>query len=476
MILPLIANFIGKAVSALVLLLFTPLYVRWLGIESFGLVGFFQTLIALSILFDFGLSATLSREMARLSTSLERRHLLATYERVYLGIALLIGVFATFFTPSFDAKTIDPALLQKALLYMGLAVAMQAPFFLYLNGLMGLQRQVLQSSLTASFSLVRALATTLVLHFFAPTIENFFLCQMAVGALQSLVSRAFLLRSLPCLERGHFDFQLLKKQRRFALGMSGISVTGLILTQADKLLLSHILSMEMFGYFCLALVVANGLNTLGTSLHTVAFPHFSERIAKKEEFTPLYHKCCQIMALMVMPLAVMIALFSSELLLLWTGSPEAALHSATLLSLLVTAALFYTSTLVPYALSLAHGEPKPFFALNLVSIALFFPLMLLLIPSFPAFGACTLSLGTNLAYLFVAVPLVHRRLPKEERRRWWREDIALPLCGALAFPLLGKALFPPTLFFLGLTALVSFLGTLLCSSHVRPARLLIRHS
>ena len=56
-----IANFGGKAWQALMSLAFVPLYIKFMGIESYGLVGIFTSLLALFGLLDMGLSTTLNR-------------------------------------------------------------------------------------------------------------------------------------------------------------------------------------------------------------------------------------------------------------------------------------------------------------------------------------------------------------------------------------------------------------------------------
>ena len=92
----LIANFLGKFWAACISLVFIPVYIRFIGIESFGLVGFYATLLAMLSVFDLGLSTTLNREMARLSalpdSAREMRDLLKTLQSVYWAGALLIVV------------------------------------------------------------------------------------------------------------------------------------------------------------------------------------------------------------------------------------------------------------------------------------------------------------------------------------------------------------------------------------------------
>ena len=61
----LIANYLGQGWTAIMGLVFIPLYIKYLGIESYGLIGLFGVLQAWLSLLDMGMTPTLSREMAR---------------------------------------------------------------------------------------------------------------------------------------------------------------------------------------------------------------------------------------------------------------------------------------------------------------------------------------------------------------------------------------------------------------------------
>ena len=54
----LIANFVGRGWVALMGIAFIPLYIKFMGIESYGLVGFFTTFQAVFALLDLGLTTT----------------------------------------------------------------------------------------------------------------------------------------------------------------------------------------------------------------------------------------------------------------------------------------------------------------------------------------------------------------------------------------------------------------------------------
>ena len=97
------ANFVGKGWAALMGIIFVPLFIEFMGIESYGLVGFFTMLQATLVLLDLGLTTTLNREIARYSALDEKsqhiRDLVRTLELVYWGLAICIGVLIFILAP-----------------------------------------------------------------------------------------------------------------------------------------------------------------------------------------------------------------------------------------------------------------------------------------------------------------------------------------------------------------------------------------
>ena len=59
------SNFFGRVAGALVNFITIPFYVRMLGAESYGVVGFVVSLQASLAILDFGLAVTVNREVAR---------------------------------------------------------------------------------------------------------------------------------------------------------------------------------------------------------------------------------------------------------------------------------------------------------------------------------------------------------------------------------------------------------------------------
>jgi len=92
----LIFNYFGSFLIAIFQFITIPFYIKLLGKDAYGLVGFYSTLQAVFIIFDLGISATFNREMAKASSQegsgQYANNLFRTFEVLYWLIALVVGL------------------------------------------------------------------------------------------------------------------------------------------------------------------------------------------------------------------------------------------------------------------------------------------------------------------------------------------------------------------------------------------------
>lgn len=432
-----LANFGGKAWSGLIQLVFVPLYIKFLGMEAFGLIGFFIMLQGLLSLLDFGLSTTLNRELASRSTqgnAQEMKDLVRTMEWIYWPIAIIIAAGITVVAPWIagswvNVKGLSVQSVQHAIVLMGLVIAVQWTFSLYSGGLMGLQNQVLLNTIRASMATVQAGGAVLVLWLVSPSIEAYFVWQIVILSIQTVLTGYFLRSSLPkSAKAATFNRDLLRQCWPFAAGMTAISSAVIILTQCDKVILSKLLSLEQFGYYMLAFTLGNALIFLVAPISTALFPKLSELVAagNTEELSRLYHKVCQTVSLFVFPVGTLVAFFPQEILMLWTRNPRIVENTHLLLSLVVVGSLLNAAVSMPYILQLAYGWTSLSIYKNIVAIIILIPLLFLLIPYLGAVGGAITWVFLNAGYVLFEIPLMHRRLISRDMWHWYIVDVGLP--------------------------------------------------
>jgi len=449
-----LANAAGYTWLALVQIALIPVYIFFMGIEAYGLLGFYVTLQAILQVFDFGLTPTLNREVARLSSSSGEASgtgsFVRTVEYIYWPIGILLAVSILVAAPYISshwihAETLSEAMVREAIWLMGGLMMIQWPLALYLGGLMGTQRHVLVNGLQIGFSIFTDGGAILVLWLVSPTITAFLKWQILAGILRCLLARQVLWNLLPVVEEAvRFNRAGLERIRHFAAGMSGIALTAIILTQFDRVVLSRLLSLEQFGYYMIAATAANGLLIIVNPVFSAVFPRFSALAAagNADSVKALYRLSTQLLAILVLPLGVMLCTFSRELLFVWTGNIELARNTAAVLCLLAIGRMLNGLMHIPYALQLAYGWTGLGFRLNVVLVILFVPGVLWMASQYGGAGAATMWAVINAIYVFIGVPLTHRRLLPGEATRWFKEGFFLPLVITLAVIWTGRQVLP----------------------------------
>lgn len=478
-----IANFSGKAWSALMNLAFVPLYLKFMGIEAYGLVGVFISLTVLLSVLDLGLSTTLNRELARLSATSdnakEMRDTVRTFETLYWIIGIILGGGVAALSPLIarywlNSQGLSVSVVTQAVMLMGLLIAFQWPTSLYSGGLMGLQRQVLLNVVIATMATLKGVGAVLVLALFQPTIQAFFTWQILTTAALTFLLAICLWQALPAKhETGVFRKKLLLSNWRFAAGMMGIGIMVAILTQLDKVILSRQLTLEMFGYYSIASLVGVGLTFLVTPFFSALFPHFTQLVSegRQSDLTRLYHRACQLVSVIVLPISAVIIFFAPEVLSLWLRDPTAVQNTHILFNLIAAGTTLNSLVYLPYALQLAHGWTKLSFYKNVAAVIILVPLMNLFILWWGAPGAAVVWILLNAGYVLVEVPIMHTRLLRGSLARWYLVDVGLPSAIVLSIAGAARWLFPKDASTLVsvMWILVTYLLALCCSVLALPA-------
>ncbi|HEY2955097.1 MAG TPA: oligosaccharide flippase family protein [Candidatus Eisenbacteria bacterium] len=447
----LIAGFAGRAWTAAMALVFVPVVVHRLGIEAYGLVGVYASLQALVVLLDLGLGLTLNRELARLSAipgeEARMRDVMRTLELVYWGIGIAILAALAPLVPWLAHHWLKPvrlpdATVQRSLLMMTAVVAARWPLALYSGGLSGLQRQVPLNAINAIMATVQNGGAVAVLYVLPPAPEPYFAWLLGAGLLQTALVGWFLWRSLPrAAARPAFRSDILRGVGGFAAGTAGIAVTAVVLQQLDKVVLSRVLTLEAFGYYTLAGVAASSLYRVIEPVFAALYPRLTELAAGRSEgLAEFYHRASQLLSLLLLPAAAVLAAFAPELLLLWTGDPALVANASALVGILATGTALNGMMTVPYALQLASGWPQLALRLNLIACVVIAPLMWWLAHARGAPGAASVWVGVNAFYLVVGLRLMHRRLLPGELARWYRDALLRPLAAAALVAIVARLL------------------------------------
>ncbi|MDD1606610.1 MAG: oligosaccharide flippase family protein, partial [Methylococcaceae bacterium] len=396
---------------ALMGLVFVPVYIKYLGMEAYGLIGIFITLQALQTLLDMGMTPTLSREMARYTAGAHSvqsiRDLLRTLETICFAIAVVLFVglslCATWLASHWlHTEKLSTEELVQAVSVMGLVIALRFIEGFYRGAIVGLQQQVWLNIAGAVLATLRSVGAILVLIWIAPSIEVFFLWQGVVSIITIVVFIAATYHHLPASKyHARFSLPQLKSIWRFAGGMMASTLLSLLLTQMDKIILSRLLSLELFGYYTLAATVAATLNHLIIPVTQAYYPRFTELVTQGDTagLIKIYHQSTQLISVLIIPATLILVFFGKNLLLLWTANTLLTENVAPLLALLALGTMFNGFMHIPYLLTLSYGWTKFAIYQNIAAVILLVPSMIWATIHYGAIGAAWIWLILNAGYV-----------------------------------------------------------------------------
>lgn len=438
------ANLLSNAWSTGLSLLLTPLYISLLGVESYGLIGFYVSWVAVLGILDAGISATAVRELAWLAARPAERgsmpSLLRSLEVAYWGIIVGVGLCmlgaAWWFGPAwFHSQHLPSDTVRDALMLMVLSLVVQVPSGLYVGGLMGLQRQVQCSGLIAVFGTLRGAGTIAALWLFHADIRVFFLVQLATGALQTAVMRWTLWRMVRMDEHpARFSVGMLQSVKVFAGGITLLTALSVFLTQVDKMILSRFASLEVFGFYALAWTVASGLSRVATPLIQAFGPHFTELTAQGDgkALARQFRLASQVMSALILPPAALIVFMAEPILIAWISSAAVAAGAAPLLKVMVVGTVLSACSYPALSILYSRKQLRPVIIANLVSLAVLTPLLVVAVLGLGSMGAALCWALYGLAMYVTYETIALRGLPNAGVVSSMLRDFAFPALASFA--------------------------------------------
>jgi O-antigen/teichoic acid export membrane protein len=424
-------------------LIFVPVYIKYLGIESYGLIGFFASLQAWFSLLDMGMTPALGREIARFtggSRSVESlRDLLRSIEIITLIIIVILSL--TIYLSSdwlatswLQTTKASDQIISDSIKIISIVIGLRFFEGIYRSVIVGLQKLVLFNIVNCTLATIRSVGAIFVLAYVSATIQSFFIWQ----AIFSLITvfTLFLLTyfSLPTAHRtAKFSFAEILQIKRFAGGMSLNIILAIALMNIDKTLLSKFLTLTDFGYYTLASTVAAGLYMIIMPTEQAFYPKFCELHAKGlfTDLAATFHKSAQIISVLTGSAGFLLIFYGQSIVQLWTQNSELAQHTSVIISILAIANMISGALLMVHILQLTYGWTRISIYVNVINLVLFIPAIFWVVPHYGAIGAAFIWLALNLGGIIISVHFTFRRIMTSEKWKWYWQDIVLPVstCG-----------------------------------------------
>jgi O-antigen/teichoic acid export membrane protein len=452
----LIANYIGHGWTALIGLVFVPVYIGYLGIEAYGLVGIYTLLqVCIAVFLGGGVMATMIRTMSRCAggeiDTDSARDLLRTVE-LQAAVVAVIVIAALWLTGGWLAEhwlqlvRLPKVTVANAFTVMGLVLAVRFAEAIYLSSLIGLQRQILFNAFIIGSSTLRSVGAVAVLAWYEPTIDAFFIWQGLVSILTLAVLVPLTYSVLPAGTRpARISTSMVREVMPFAGGMFAVGVLGLIQLQGDKLILSRLLPLSEYGYYTFASVVASGMLLLRQPVVQSWLPRLTELRSRGEEatFRSVFHAGAQMLTVVTGSLCLVLAAFAPEIIGIWTRDPDLVAHASGLITLLVLGNAMNSIAAFTALLQTASGRTRVLVRAHGIAVMFMVPAMILMAQRAGAMGAAWVWLAMNAGYLVIATPFLFRGALDGAMKRWALVDVIVPLAVS-ALVVLGFRVFLPS--------------------------------
>ena len=385
-------------------LICTPLYILYLGVESYGLIGFYTSLLAIVAIIDNGFSSVASREIARMNSDPNEKSNIKNFffslEVAYWPIILAV-VLCIFFivnagdTPWLSGETLGNEIIQDSISLILFLTIFQIPCGLYMDALVGFQKHATFSLLAAVFGSIRTFGVLPFLIYYED-VRIFFLWQILWAIIQVIVVKVILFISFQRISPipASFSLDVLLKIKSYLGGMFLITALSLAVSQADKIILSKMLTLENFAYYMLAFTVALSLSRLSSPIIQVFWPQLSSLSKESQNFelSAKFLECIELLSIVIIPLSAIIFIYSEPLLFLWTSDLEITKNTKTLLSILIIATSL--NTLCLPALCVLYVREVLFYVIkvNLLTLMVAIPLLFFYIPIYGSTAAAFIIL------------------------------------------------------------------------------------
>ena len=448
-----ISNYLGQGYAIVVAAIITPFYLQYLGAEAFGLVGFFMVLQNLLNLLDMGLSATLVRQVAYARgqvNGFERfQNLLKSFELIFFALSVIVAMSIFFGRNWLSHNWIKSSVLSYehvayCISIMGLIIGMRFFSTLYRGGVIGFEDQVWINKFGIIINSLKYIGSFLVLVYVSNDIGNFFEYNLVIGFVEvTLLGRRFYL-NLPPFDSPvtwlEIDWGVFREGLPFTLGIAYTSTILIIITQFDKLLLSGFLSLEYFGYFSLIALIAGAVISLSTPVFMAFAPRMTMLVSggKVKEMVGVYVNMTQVTTWISFSSAVLIGVFSREILFSLTGNEKSFVWGREILFWYALGSGVFVLGTFQYYLQNALGVLR----LHIIGLTLAFfiqaPLIYLVTAKYGALGAARLWFVFSLIWFLGWTAVVHGRLVPGFHLKWLVKDILPMLFYILALSFLVR--------------------------------------
>ena len=438
-----LANYVGQIYVMAISIFVMPLYLKYMGAEAYGLVGFFILMQVFLNLLDAGFSPTLGRQVAEARGNQEKFKtffkILRSVEIIFLllSVAVILLVYTVSHWISVEwikADSLDQETIQYCIVLMGIILSIRWFTTVYKSGINGFEDQIWLNKATILIATLKYLGALIILIFISQDIKIFFYYQLIIGILEVVVLNSRMYKLLPINEIKDDIFSLkiditaIKIILPFSMSIAYTTLIWTLLMQFDKLILSSVLSLDKFGYFSIIILISSSLIAIATPIFLAISPQMTVLLSAGEsiKMENVYRKMTQLITWIVLSSSLLICIFSKEILYILIGDLEASIWGSNILIFYTLGYAFFVIGSFQYYLQNSFGDLR--YYVRGASVLAFFqiPLMYYFVVEYGAIWSGILWLFFNFLWFMIFTFIVHNKFLPNFHLKWLLKDI-LPI-------------------------------------------------
>lgn len=437
-----LTNYCGSFYAAFINIAIIPLYLQYLGTAAFGLIGIYTVMQSWLIVLNMGLIPALSREVSYCCSKTSDnffniRKLLRSLEVIFLmmNVCVIAGVMLS---SSWIAhhwlkiQSLTHAEVMYCITLMGIIVSCRWFADLYRAGISGMEQQVWINKASIILTTLRYGGAYVLLRWITRIPSHFFEYQLCIATLEPILFGIKCYKIIPLSSNHLLGFRIswgqIKKIFPFACGLFYTTILWALLSQSDKLILSHVLSLTVYGYFALVMIISGGILQFVMPINIALLPRMTHLLSqeKKDEMLQLYRQATQLATVIMFPLIGIIAIFSTPVIYIWTGNKLAANWAGPVLFWYVLGNAFFTVSSFGFYLQFAFGNIKLHVVFDTLLVLITVPLTIFFAKHGGAIATGIIWFLTRGALFFILPFITHRRYAPGIHHKWILQDI-LPI-------------------------------------------------
>jgi O-antigen/teichoic acid export membrane protein len=391
-----LSSLAARSLNIMLTLALTPLYISYLGMGSYGLIGVLVLVQSIAMLLEFGLPLVLTRSISKLRATPKFEEkiskLFKSFEIIFYLFALLslsIGVAILWINPTLiHSSSLPDSIVFTSLILIFLQASFRLPLIIYQSVLTGFEKIVDLSLFSAVFIMIRLGGSAVLLVFFSIDIVQFFLYQLVVLIAEVIYARRLCWNISGLNIKTSFSFKYAYSEIKFIKVSFLVTLLGVFLAQFDRFILTTTLSLEEFGMYSLVALFGSAITVLGYPIGSVSFPAFSKSV-QSQNFQKLagdIEQFLNIKFVLILPIGLFAVVYVKELIPFYIGS-NMSTKFIDILPIYMLGAIF--AALIPSfnGLILSSNSPSNSLKVLLVMSIIYLPMLPFLINTYGIVGA-----------------------------------------------------------------------------------------